>query len=96
MGVSPVKGVGGIEGPADAAERPPERDVHHCAPGYRAPNVKNSPSNRRTDQRTKATRSGGKCGAGNSLLYQRIPRAIHTTRSEYDLPKKGATEILLY
>ena len=33
MGVSPVKGVDRIGGPADLAERLPERDVHYCAPG---------------------------------------------------------------
>ncbi len=33
VGFSPVKGVGWTGGPADVAERLPERHVHYCAPG---------------------------------------------------------------
>ncbi len=32
MEVAPVKGEGRVGKQTDVAERPPERDVHHCAP----------------------------------------------------------------
>ncbi len=44
MGMSPVKGVGRIGGPADVAERLPERDVHHCAPGVSCAQRKEYPN----------------------------------------------------
>ncbi len=57
------------------------------------PDVGNSPSYRRADLCTRATRSGDKFGAGKLLALLKDSLGPYTTRLEYDLPKR---ELLKY
>ena len=73
MGMSPVKGVGRIGGPADVAERLPEMDVHHCAPGgILRPTWGVAQVNAARICEPKQPDRKISVGPENSLLYQRI------------------------
>ncbi len=68
-----MKEIGRIGGPADVDERLLGRDCTTVPRGYRAPNVGSSPSYRRADLCTRATRSGDNFGVGKLLTLPKDP-----------------------